>query len=71
MHQLQPKHSKLKLEEVKTLFKKFNISSLQLPGIKITDKALPIGAIKVGDIIKIDRKESDGTKALYYRVVIL
>lgn len=70
MHQLQPKHSKLKLEEVKILLKKFNVSPLQLPNIKITDKALPIGAIKVGDIIKIDRKESDGTKVPYYRVVI-
>ena len=46
-----------------------NISKLQLPKILSKDPALPEG-IKVGDIIKIERKESDGATKLYYRVVV-
>jgi DNA-directed RNA polymerase subunit H (RpoH/RPB5) len=67
MHILQPKHTKLKQNEVKELLKKFNISALQLPKIKKTDLALPQD-VQVGDVIKIERKIEEG-KALYYRLV--
>jgi len=68
MHLLQPKHTKLKQSEVKELLSKFNISTPQLPRIKKTDTALPID-VKVGDIIRIERKTGD-EKSFYYRVVV-
>jgi DNA-directed RNA polymerase subunit H (RpoH/RPB5) len=67
MHILQPKHIKLKPQEVQELVKKYNISVSQLPKIKITDKCLPEGSIK-GEVIKIERKE-DTRINVYYRVV--
>jgi len=69
MHVLQPKHSKVSAAEAKELLKKFNISTFQLPKIKITDKALPKEA-KLGDIIKVERKAVSGEKAFYYRLVV-
>ena len=68
MHILQPKHTKLKPEEVEKLLKDLNISLAQLPKIKITDTGLPEGCEK-GDVIKIERKEEDKTH-IYYRVVV-
>lgn len=68
-HILQPKHTILKQKEVEELLEKYNISLTQLPKIKITDAAIPEGA-NVGDIIKIERKDEDGTH-VYYRVVVL
>jgi DNA-directed RNA polymerase subunit H (RpoH/RPB5) len=68
MHILQPKHTKLSQEEAKVLLSKYKIHPYQLPKIKKTDPVLP-ETIKVGDIIKIERK-SDNRKIFYYRVVI-
>lgn len=67
MHILQPKHIKLKQEEVDKLLIDLNISTGQLPKIKITDTALPEGC-NMGDIFKIERKV-DGKTTFYYRVV--
>ncbi len=68
MHILQPKHFKLKPDEAKLLLEKLNITALQLPKIRKNDPALPEG-VNVGDIIKIERKTSDG-KTIYYRIVV-
>lgn len=68
MHILQPKHIKLKEEEVNELLEKLNISKSQLPKIFSTDAALPEDCI-IGDVIKIERKEGDEIN-LYYRVVV-
>ena len=68
MHQLQPKHSVLKQNEVKELLKKYNISHKQLPSIKSTDRGLPKDA-KIGDVITIERKNEKGEKAYYFRIV--
>ena len=68
MHILQPKHIKLKPEEIKKLIEKYNLSLSQLPAIKIEDSALPEGCVK-GDVIKIERKEEDKIN-LYFRVVV-
>ena len=68
MHILQPKHSKLKQEEVLKLLEKYNISLTQLPKIKIGDPALPENS-EVGEIIKIERK-NNGKTIEYYRAVI-
>lgn len=67
MHLLQPKHTKLKPEEVKAILEKFNISLSQLPKIRADDAAVPEGS-KQGDILKIERKEVDKVHT-YYRVV--
>jgi len=71
MHELQPKHTKLKKEEVDKLLSELNISLAQLPKIRITDAALPEGC-SISDVIKIERVEDiDGNKKvhIYYRVV--
>jgi len=68
MHTLQPKHIKLKSEEVKKLVDKYKIALSQLPIIKGDDPALPAGCVK-GDVIKIERKEDD-KEVIYYRVVV-
>lgn len=68
MHVLQPKHSKLKPEEVTKLLEKLNCTVFQLPKIKLTDPAVP-QEVKLGDVIKIERKEGDKIN-LYYRVVV-
>ncbi|HDI03257.1 MAG TPA: DNA-directed RNA polymerase subunit H [Candidatus Pacearchaeota archaeon] len=69
MHVLQPKHILLKQEEAKKLLEKLNVSKSQLPKIKKSDPALPKEA-KVGDIVKIMRKNEKGEEVPYYRVVI-
>jgi len=68
MHILQPKHTKLKQEEIKKIFEKYNISVSQLPKIKFSDAGIPEGCIK-GDVLKIERREGDKIN-LYYRVVV-
>ena len=67
MHTLQPKHIKLKPNDVSALLKKYNISLAQLPKIKNDDPALPEGC-KQGDIVRIERKE-EGNSYTYYRAV--
>ncbi len=68
MHVLQPKHTKLKPEEVNVLLEKFNISLSQLPKIKAVDPAVPEGS-KQGDILKIERREGDKIQT-FFRVVV-
>ena len=67
MHILQPKHFKLKSEEISKLLEKYNLSLSQLPKIKIGDLALPKDC-EVGEVIKIERKLEDRTVE-YFRVV--
>jgi len=69
MHVLQPKHTKLSEKDSQELLAKLNISRSQLPKIFSSDSALPENC-NVGDIIKIERKTSDGKTVLYYRVVV-
>lgn len=68
MHVLQPKHSKLKQEEVSKLLTKYNISFAQLPKISKEDVAIVSLEANVGEIIKIERKTEKGTEE-YFRVV--
>lgn len=68
MHILQPKHIKLKPEEVKKILEKYNIAVSQLPVIKLDDAALPKDCVK-GDVVKIERKEGDKIN-FYFRVVV-
>ncbi|MBU0976961.1 MAG: DNA-directed RNA polymerase subunit H [Nanoarchaeota archaeon] len=68
MHILQPKHAKLKSDEVKKLLDRYNISLSQLPKIHANDPALPEGCV-IGDVIKLERKDGDKLE-VYYRVVV-
>ena len=68
MHTLQPKHSKLKQDEVEKFISKYNISLSQLPKISKKDAGLPEGC-EVGEMIRIERKTKDGTEE-YFRVVV-
>jgi len=67
MHILQPKHTKLKPEEVDKLLSNLNISLVQLPKIKINDPALPKDC-EISDVIKIEAI-NDGKVYCRYRVV--
>ena len=67
MHILQPKHTKLKQEEVKKLLDLYNMSIAQLPKIKHDDPVVPEGCLQ-GDVLKIERKEDTKTH-VFYRVV--
>jgi DNA-directed RNA polymerase subunit H (RpoH/RPB5) len=69
MHILQPKHSKLKQEEVSKLLAKYNISLAQLPKISKDDSAVFSLNASVGDVVKIERKLEEGTED-YFRVVV-
>lgn len=68
MHILQPKHTKMSDKEATELLEKMNISRAQLPKILSDDAALPEGC-EVGDLIKIEKKEDEGT-FFYFRVVV-
>jgi len=68
MHIFQPKHSKLKKEEIEALLKKFNISLSQLPKISKKDPALS-EECEVGDVLKIERITDEGVQE-YFRVVV-
>ena len=67
MHALEPKHTKLGLEETKKLLNNLTISTSQLPKIKVNDPVLPSDC-KVGEVVKIERND-DGKTTIYYRVV--
>jgi DNA-directed RNA polymerase subunit H len=67
MHVLQPKHTKLKPDEVEKILSELNISLVQLPKIIVGDPGLPDNC-EVSDVIKIERI-ADGKKTFYYRVV--
>jgi len=68
MHILQPKHQKLKQEEVDKILEKYNISLSQLPKIKFGDPGLPENC-NIGEIIKISRKSQEGSID-FFRVVV-
>lgn len=69
MHILQPKHSKLKQDEVKKLLVKYNISLAQLPKISKEDAAVVTLGVETGDVVKIERKNDNGEEE-YFRVVV-
>ncbi len=69
MHILQPKHFKVKKEEVEKLLSKFNISLSQFPKISHKDSPLSEFNVVIGDVIKIERKGEEGLQE-YFRVVV-
>lgn len=69
MHILQPKHTKLKPDEIKKVLDKYNVTLSQLPKIRINDPGVPENC-QVGDVLKIERRDGDKIK-LYFRVVVV
>ena len=69
-HHLVPKHSKVSDTEKQKVFDTFNITSKRLPKIHLEDPAIAKLSIKIGDVIKIERKSKTAGIASYYRVVI-
>ena len=69
MHILQPKHSKLKPEETEKLLKKYNCSLSQLPKISKKDPQIVEDDVKVGEVLKFERKTKEGVEE-YFRVVV-
>ncbi len=69
-HFLVPQHIKLTEEQKTQLLKTFNISSSQLPIIKIDDPAIKDLGVKQGDVILIKRKSYTAKETDYYRLVI-
>lgn len=67
MHNLQPKHTKLKKEEVEKLLQKLNISVVQLPKISREDVSVPKDCV-AGDVVLIERISDNGVEE-YHRVV--
>lgn len=64
MHILQSKHIKLSEKDSEKLLTELNVSKAQLPKILSSDFGLPDDC-KVGDIIKIERKDG-----VYFKVVV-
>ncbi|MBS3127511.1 DNA-directed RNA polymerase subunit H [Candidatus Woesearchaeota archaeon] len=69
-HFLVPEHTKMTDSEVQKLYQKYNLSSKELPKIKKEDPAIAKLQVKVGDVIKVERKSATAGKSYYYRVVI-
>jgi DNA-directed RNA polymerase subunit H (RpoH/RPB5) len=69
MHILQPKHTKLKQDEVVKILTKYNISLAQLPKISKEDPTIFDLNPQLGEVIKIERKTEEGSED-YFRVVI-
>jgi DNA-directed RNA polymerase I, II, and III subunit RPABC1 len=69
MHILQPKHTKLKQEEVVKLLTKYNISLAQLPKISKEDPSVFDLNPQLGEVVKIERKTEEGSED-YFRVVV-
>ena len=70
VHDLIPIHEICSEEEKKLLMEKYKVIPQELPKIKISDPAIRHLNPKVGDIIKIKRKDPKAGISIYYRVVI-
>lgn len=67
---LVPKHEVLSAEEAKKILEKYKAKPEQIPKISSSDHAIEELKPKVGDLIKITRKNPVIGKSYYYRVVI-
>ena len=70
-HETVPKHIILAEEEKNEVIKKYGIKKIkQFPKILKADAAVQVLDAKVGDLIKIVRKNETGKESIYYRVVV-
>lgn len=68
-HILVPKHTKLSDSEKNKLLEKYNVDTFSFPKISINDSAIAKLGVKLGDLIKIERKSKTAGVTAYYRVV--
>ena len=68
-HELVPKHEVLKQKEAAETLSAMGLTPANVPKIFIDDPAIAELDPKLGDIIRITRKESIGEN-IYYRVVV-
>jgi DNA-directed RNA polymerase subunit H len=66
---LIPKHEILPNGDEEKTFSAFGITKANLPKIKLTDPQVKALEAKVGDILKITRKDKTG-ESTHYRIVI-
>jgi len=69
-HFLVPKHTKLSDSEKQKVAEKYHINPLSLPKVYIDDPAIAKLDVKVGDVIKIERKSKTSGVSAYYRLVV-
>lgn len=69
-HFMVPQHIKLTEEQKEQLLKNFNLSTSQLPRIKISDPAIKDLGVNPGDVILIKRKSYTAKETDYYRLVV-
>lgn len=70
MHELVPKHTKLKDSEKNKVLEKYNVSANALPRISKDDPAIEKLNVTPGDVIKIERESQTAGVSIYYRVVV-
>ena len=69
-HKLVPLHLIISEKEKEELFKKYNITTDQLPKILDTDPVSSSIGAKPGQIVKVIRKSHTATEAVAYRLVV-
>ena len=68
-HILVPKHSKVSDKEKDKVLDKYQITFNQLPKISSKDTALLSLDVKIGDVVKIERKSPTAGTTIFYRGV--
>ena len=69
-HDLIPKHEILSKEDTEGVLKVYNITSAQLPKIKITDPVVELIGAKLGQVLRITRNSPTAEVAVFYRLVV-
>lgn len=69
-HKLIPKHSICSAKEKEKILKDYSAEEKDLPKISIKDAGISALNAKLGDLIKIERKDDSTGTTLFYRVVI-
>ena len=69
-HVLVPKHEIITEKEKEEIFKKYNLTTDQLPKILIDDPVCGTIGAKPGQVLKITRKSHTAEEAISYRFVV-
>lgn len=67
---LVPRHELLEEEEVQPVLDLYRTTRMQLPRIALDDPLSRYFGARRGDVFKITRATEDGSRFLYYRVVV-